>query len=125
MDSQRLIDTFDAFFIYSREMALADGVLVDLTEADGMAGHFTYPVACTAAVWSIVEEAVADEEQCNDLAGVLHDIAWMTRFPIHVVDDSTRVFAVIIGGRERELKIVCGPGDDLAPVLTIMFPEED
>src|SRR5712691_13345787 len=44
---------------YTREQAIADGVLVDVTEwasADkGFIGGFTCPVALTAGVWALVE----------------------------------------------------------------------
>ena len=44
-------------------------------------------------------------------------------------DETTHLFKVIITGTGRKkihtLKVVCGPGDDAEPVLTIMLPEED
>lgn len=113
---------------YSRADALEDGQLVDLTETDGAKGHFKYPLACTAAVWALVERAVNNTKWMNDLAGVLHDICWMSRFG-QVVDPTTRIFKVIITGTGRRrnhwLKIVCGPGDTPEPVLTIMLQSED
>jgi hypothetical protein len=42
---------------YSRAQAIEDGVLVDLSEADGCKGHFKYPVAMTRAAWAATVEA--------------------------------------------------------------------
>ena len=113
---------------YSRAQAIDDGFLVDLSEADGAKGHFKFPLACTVGVWAIIEKAVNNPKWHNDLAGVLHDICWMSRFG-RAVDPTTRLFKVVIKGAGRKskftFKIVCGPGDTPEPVLTIMLPEED
>jgi hypothetical protein len=115
-------------FSYTRAQAIEDGVLVDLSEMDGAKGAFKYPLACTAAVWAIIDKAVNNPKHCNDLAGVLHDISWMARFG-RSLDQSTTLFQVIIKGAGRKskftFKIVCGPGDNAEPTLTIMLPEED
>jgi hypothetical protein len=34
-------------------------------------------------------------------------------------------FSVIIGAHTHQLKLHIGPGDDVAPVLTLMLPTED
>ena len=127
-----LFDGAPIISCYTREMALEDGQLVDLSEADGAKGHFKFPLACTAAVWALIEKACGIEygKDCNDLAGVLHDICWMSKSPCaKALDPTTRVFPVIIAldGKQVEhtFKIVCGPGDTPEPVLTLMFPEED
>lgn len=123
-----LFDDAPIISSYSRAQALEDGVLIDLTEADVAKGHFKYPLACTAAVWALIQKAVNNKKWMNDQAGVLHDICWMSRFG-QVVDPTTRLFKVIITGTGRRknhwLKIVCHPGDTPEPVLTIMLPEED
>ena len=80
---------------YTRAQALEDGVLVDLSEMDGAKGHFKYPLACTTAVWVIIEKAVNNRKWHNDLAGVLHDICWMSRFG-RSLDPTTKLFQVII-----------------------------
>ncbi|KKL70523.1 hypothetical protein LCGC14_2104100, partial [marine sediment metagenome] len=71
---------------YSRAEAIADGVLVDLMQGGTkrwMAAlcreHYKHPIACTAAVWALIEEAIENKKHCNDLLGVLHDILWMNR----------------------------------------------
>jgi hypothetical protein len=115
----------------TRAEALADGVLIDLSAVapDVCRQHFKYPVACTAAVWGIIERAVANKTHANDVNGVIHDILFMSIATGTEIDPSTRRFSVIIRGAGPtdtcELTIVCGPGDDAEPVLTIMLPDED
>ena len=116
---------------YTRAQAIEDGVLVDLSAvAPGVcAQHYKYPIACTASVWGIIERAVKNEKHCNDLNGVIHDLLWMSRTYKRDLDESTVIFRVKITGAGRQsvfnFKMVCGPGDDAAPVLAIMLPEED
>ena len=64
-------------FVYSRAQAIADGVLVDVTETAREAG-LKYPTALTAAVWAqyvtVPEGVIAQDEQ-----GRLWDIIPSTR----------------------------------------------
>ena len=116
---------------YTRADAIADGVLVDLTAAyPEECRMYRYNVACTAAVWSLVDRAVTRRKHYNDEAGVVWDILYMSqRGVIARPDDQTVLFKVVITGTGKQcthtLKAVCGPGDDLKPVITIMLPEED
>src|SRR6267378_3831832 len=67
---------------YSREQAIADGVLIDITEATAEAG-FVIPVAITKSAW---DDFVAWTDQDNrrqahqDVAGRLHDVVWTLRW---------------------------------------------
>ncbi len=121
----------DVIYSYTRAQAIDDGVLADLSEIapDVCAQHFKYPVACTSAVWDMIEKACSNEKYCNDIKGVIHDMLYMARKMGRAVDETTSYFPVIITGLGRvtkyEFKIVCGPGDDAEPVLTIMLPGED
>jgi len=117
---------------YTRAQAIEDGVLVDLMQnelEDVCRQHFKYPIACTIAVFEIMQKAVENPRYCNDYAGVLHDMLWMSRTMGRWVDEQTRIFRVIIqgAGRQRyyDFKIVCHPGDQGEPVLTIMLPNGD
>ena len=117
---------------YTREQAIEDGVLVDLMQDEMEAvcrQHYKYPVACTAAVFSIMQKAVDNPRWGNDYAGVLHDMLWMSRTHRQQLDPSTVLFDVIIKGAGRQsiyrFKMVCGPGDDEEPVMTIMLTNED
>lgn len=123
---------------YTRAQAIEDGVLVDLSpDTVGIdeaivalcRQHYRWPIAVTRRVWSLVEKSVAHPEWHNDLAGVLHDILWMSRRYGRNISPTERLFSVIITGAGRRrnwtLKIVSGPDDAGEPCLTIMFPDED
>ena len=123
----------DLVYAYTRAQAIEDGVLVDATIGDlaeVTRQHFKYPVAMTASVFALMTRAVEHPKHLNDYKGVWHDILWMSRKNVtRRFDSATHLFKVWItgAGRKRwhELKIVCHPGDNGEPVLTIMFPEED
>ncbi len=127
----------EVIFTYTRAQAIADGVLVDVTETAREAG-FNWPVALTQAAW---EDCVAWNDRDSDIQGVhqdqdgrLWDVLWMAHmairgrpgqdrllYPLHRVPrDGMSSDAV-----ETVLKIVAGPGDQGEPVVTIMLPEED
>jgi hypothetical protein len=134
MDEEKDNDTTDPKLIssYTRAEALADGVLVDVTEAAREAG-FLLPVALTRAAWDLcVAMSPAAERACNDERGRLHDVLWMLRwaiarsrgsggseirFELLCVTDSVRPSLVI-------LRSIVGPGDDGQPVVTVMLPGE-
>ena len=117
---------------YTRAQAIEDGVLVDLMQ-DEMAAvakqHYKHPIACTAAVFEIMQKAVENPRYCNDYAGVLHDMLWMSRCAGRRINESAVMFRVIIQGAGRskyhDFKLVVGPGDQGEPVITIMRPDED
>lgn len=116
---------------YTRADAIADGVLVDLTASYPEESRlYRYPVACTAAVWSLVVQAVTNRRHNNDRAGVVWDILYMSqRGVIAKPDAQTVLFQVVITGTGKKkihtMKAVCGPGDNMEPVITIMLPNED
>jgi hypothetical protein len=122
---------FEVIHVYTRAQAIEDGTLVDLSAVapDVCREHYKYPVACTSEVWGIIEKAVENEKHCNDLKGIIHDILWMSRKNIvQTIDESAVLFKVIITGvgpqKLLTFKIVCGPGDNGEPVLTIMGRDE-
>ena len=122
----------DIISTYTRAQAIEDGVLVDFMQnelEEVCRQHFKYPIACTIAVFEIMQKAVENPRYCNDYAGILHDMLWMSRTMCRRVDEQTRIFRVIIQGASRQryydFKIVCHPGDQGEPVLTIMLPGED
>ena len=116
---------------YSRAQALADGVLVDVSELAHEAG-FRYPVAMTAAVrqqYVVVPPGVTGQDE----TGRCWDVLRMLFYAIRQQRDSSPVleFPVFVRNsddeeaREVMLKALCGPGDDLRPVITILLVEED
>ena len=126
-------ETNDLIHAYTRAQAIADGVLVDVTEwasADrGFIGGFSVPVAVTAGVWATIE-AIPASLTGADVRGRAHDVLWMASlacrrpyppgprpFKLHLPSKGTRK-------RKRVLSVVSGPGDDGEQVITIGFPEE-
>ena len=121
----------DVIYAYTRAQAIADGVLVDVTELAREAG-FKIPVAVTAGVWAECV-AVPDGVTCQDETGRLWDVLNLLRHAITMTPDGIRVdFAVHVRNDNREgtpplvsLYALCGPGDAAEPVVTVMLPHED
>ena len=126
-------------FAYTRAQAIADGVLIDVSEAAREAG-FRFPVALTAQVWADCvawEPEDSDRQIHQDLSGRLWDVLWMASWVIRAQrggDNACRLpyrlFVVPRDGQsqdaqEVELHVHIGPGDAGEPVLTIMLPWED
>lgn len=116
----------------TRAQLIEDGQLVDLMQnelGDVSRQHYKFPVACTYAVFEAMRKAVENPRYCNDYAGILHDMLWMSRCHKRQLDASTVLFQVIIQGAGRQkyhtFKLQVGPGDQGEPVITIMLPNED
>lgn len=117
---------------YSRADGINDGVLADLMQDEMLSvcrQHYKFPIACTSAVFEVMRKAVENKRHCNDYAGILHDILWMSRCAGRKVDESTVYFRVIITGAGRSkyhnFKLIVGPGDQGEPVITILLQNED
>lgn len=119
-------------FWYSRAQAIADGVLVDLTEWAQETG-FQVPVACTAAVW---QGYIVPKDELRPIGqserGRAHDVLWLLYVAIRKCPASADQLRFEVSflmsprnHRTIELKAVSGPGDAGEPVLTIMLPDED
>jgi len=113
----------DFIFSYSRKQAISDGVLVDLSQFEVIREHWKLHMACTDAVWGLIDHAVKHEGK--DCEGILHDISVMAKMRIGKDAGDTLYFDCIIGTDKRSLKLHCGPGDTAVPVLTLMLPNED
>ena len=127
----------DIISSYSRAEAIADGVLID-----AMTGvfesvsrqHYKYPVAMTAGVFVLIEQAVNDKKYHNDFAGIWHDILSMAKQGRDIANGTGKEIVVYIqrfnanpfhAQNKETLHILCGPGDNAEPVLTVMLPNED
>jgi hypothetical protein len=118
--------------VYTRAQALADGLLIDVSETAREAG-FKVPVALTAAVWADCVAWDMEREVCpQDEAGRLWDVLSMAGFAARGRLNAERVsFAVlrVRCGRLRpelvRLVLAIGPGDGGEPAITVMQPEED
>lgn len=130
-------------FSYTRQQALSDGVLVDVTATAHEAG-FRCPVALTATVWGLIE-AVPPAVSWQDRDGRLWDVLWMAFLAARRSRGASYLtFEVILAtlentppadqfdedtweldGQLMTLKAVAGPGDHGEMVVTIMLPGED
>ncbi len=118
----------DIISSYSRDDAIADGVLIsadtgDLEEVTRQ--HFGGArVAMTAAVFGLIGKAVAHPRWLNDWRGVWHDVCGMSRWC-----NRDGLFLVIITGtgrrRKHVLKRVDCPDVDGTPTVTFMLRDED
>lgn len=137
-----LFEPADVIYSYSRQQAIEDGVLVQLS-GDGYEGDdwipnmvaeagFRVPVAMTTEVFlQYVVPTPAAERACNDVKGRLWDVLHMLRCAISRGSDRSQIIfelrVVTTGVRPSRvvLKAVMGPGDDGEPVMTIMLPNQD
>lgn len=110
--------------VYTRQQAIEDGVLVDVTEWAGpgqMQGGFACPVAITRNLWAKVE---APKRSNQDTRGRAHDVLWMAARMAHrhtggFMDGGRIPFTVKLGGRLiQPLVILDGDG------VTIGLPED-
>jgi hypothetical protein len=123
-------DDADVISVYTRGQAIADGVLIDITEL--VREYFKYPVAVTAAVWELLDTIPAWSGY-EEVGARARDMARMLCYQAKRQSGDMLLFQFLItrpGGGPRtprlvQLKSHIGPGDDFAPVITIMLPEED
>lgn len=132
------MDSMTEFFgepisVYTREDALADGVLVDVTETAREAG-FGIPVAVTRQVWvDIAGDTPEDSEDAAsrpDWTGRLWDVLWMARAAAlnHPADYMVFFELLMQVGRKKKYQLkmmIGGEAPDGGPALTIMLPSED
>lgn len=128
--------------VYTRAQAVRDGALHDVSTVGAEAG-FLWPVALTAGARS---EVVAWDDAADQRKGFtgqseegrLWDVLSMARLAVHRTRNALATgvhipFQVACVPREGRgvrprltaLVVTVGPGDDGAPVLTIMLPGED
>ncbi len=122
-DAAPLFTEADLVYRYTRTQAIEDGVLVDISTAARCVG-IRFPVAVTASVWAMIEED-GPEHVARRLTTFVGGIrlgidlspAGADRFPLR--------WAWVEGGKETDLYVVCGPGDDAEPVITVLMEGED
>ena len=96
---------------YSRAQAIEDGVLVNIT-LQAKRQCFVYPFAITSALWDI----------CEDEEGVVQILKDLHREIKRSASGGDQLMFVALG---ITIKCVVGPGDDPAPVITLMLEHED
>ncbi len=116
MDDENIISR------YTRENAIDDGVLVDVTEQAKETG-IRLPTVITDHLQQVLED-IPETSAGQDYRGRLHDVLWMTFLKLRAIqatrdDDFPALIDVIIDARKQTLwAVVDGEG------LTIMFPED-
>ena len=122
----------EVIFAYTRQQAIADGVLVDASALAQEAG-FVFPVALTETLYhSYVVPALDLVAEGQSIQGRLWDLLFVLRFAIAKARDTDTIlfkvlFLMSTGSTPVpiELKAVCGPDDDGSPCITVMLPDED
>jgi hypothetical protein len=120
----------DVISVYTREQAIEDGVLVDVTEwgsADrGFLGGFTCPVAFTSALWSVVDiDSRKRRPPLQSTRGRAHDVLWMgslaLRGALRRGDNRADYVLILSNGRSKRARLrIVADGDG----ITIGFPED-
>jgi len=122
-------------YAYTRSQAIQDGILVDVTEIGKEVG-FKLPVAITEALQNRLTPTKADASLGQDYDGRLWDVLWLAAFRIKLADRGTDIVTFTVVQQEVEaksgqpqkvdlrLRVVCGPGDEGEPVVTIGFRED-
>jgi hypothetical protein len=122
-------------YAYTRTQALADGVLVDVTETAKEVG-FKLPVAITEALHNRLTPTKADASIGQTYDSRLWDVLWLAAFTIKLADRGTDTVTFTVVQQEVEtksgqpqkvdlrLRAVCGPGDEDKPIITVGFPED-
>jgi len=120
-------------YSYTREQAIADGVLCDVTEQAKETG-FKYSVVITESIFCDLEPNEYAQNNGQSFTGRLHDLLFMCALACRAAksDGDILFFEVILRDGEgpsskwiNKYKAHCGPGDNAEPVVTIMQPHED
>ncbi len=124
----------DMISLYSREDAIRDGVLVQVSPELCKDAGVVLPVCVTDTVWNgYLDPANMAEMPGQSVEGRTWDLLWMFRTSVKSGDgarDRIRysvLFQMIPGKEPEEVSLiaVCSPGDEGEPVITIMLPGED
>jgi hypothetical protein len=133
MTNKTITEIFgDVIYSYTREQALEDGVLVDVSETAAEAG-FSIPVAMTQAAWSGLVSWDNNNRGIQDEMGRLWDVLTMGRYFARNAKGSLVDCEVLrvpntpkaTVPRKAGFVLNCGPGDNAEPVITIMLHGED
>lgn len=146
-----MFDSSDLIHSYTRAQAIEDGVLVDVSDVAKEAG-FKLPVAITRAVWArYVEVPAGLQMRGQSVVGRLWDVLFLLHAAIQRESGNTSEihYQLLVAmpdvgdwqpnealpekgtGLTRSthrlvtLKALCGPGDNLEPVVTILLPNKE
>lgn len=126
----------EIFSTYTRQQAIDDGVLIDVTEKAKEVG-FSIHTVVTAAVWNECVAWFDDDTRrqlYQDESGRLWDVLYMAivsaKSRPNASESLYKLYCVPRDGRSKhprlqQLMLHVGPGDNAEPVITIMLPNED
>ncbi|NJD60808.1 MAG: hypothetical protein C3F13_16275 [Anaerolineales bacterium] len=129
------IHEWEEIYSYTRSQALADGVLVDVSQMASEAG-FRYATAITAGLHARLTPNERERELGQSYKGRLWDVVFLASFAARQAGETDQSqFEVSLFEAEEDpphcthhntlnLRIVVGPGDEGEPVITIGFPED-
>jgi hypothetical protein len=124
-------NNWNVIYSYTRAQAIADGVLIDITEQAKATG-FKLPTVVTENLYHhFIEPPAGLTGEGQSVAGRLHDLLTLALFAAKTAINSDRVYFkvsfLMSRGRSETVDVIAhiGPGDTAAPVLTIMLPEDD
>ena len=126
-----MFNDFEVIHSYTRAEALADGVLIDVSETAKETG-FTVPVAMTTRLWhEHITPGEADRDSGQSERGRLWDVLsvlyWTIKGSSQEGPETRFKTDFIMEGKPEtvEMYAVIGPGDSMEPVITIMLIGED
>jgi len=130
-----MFEDADVVHRYTRAQAIADGVLVDLMQAETAPlvreAGFKMPVAMTATAFGEAVCPIGGElPPGQDLTGRLWDVLMVLKAAVKAsrkTDEVHFTVSVFDGQKSNPVQLwaLCGLGDDLEPVITIMLEGEN
>jgi hypothetical protein len=122
---------WNVVYSYTREQAIADGVLIDVTD-EAKAHSFKVHTAVTDHLFHhYIEPPAGIDGEGQSITGRLHDLLTLAMIAARTSKGTDRVtfkvaFLMTLGRIETvEVIAHIGPGDNGEPVLTLMLPEDD
>jgi len=110
-----MFDDFELIYSFSRKNALADGVLVDVSDV-AKQSDFLLPTVVSSNLLAVIDA----ENQLPVLFAVFHD---KIKFK-QGLEDILETQTISKTGRVITVILHIGPGDNGEPVLTMMLPED-
>lgn len=125
------LDAWNVVYSYSRAQAIADGVLIDVTEAARAVGFEVNTVVTDHLFTGYVVPCAGLEGEGQSQGGRLHDLLMLAMFAAQTSKGTDRVTFKIDflmnPNRKETVAVIAhiGPGDNGEPVLTLMLPGDD
>ena len=109
---------------HSRQQAIADGALIDISHNDAIRARWKYPLAVDEIVWNCIETASCENE--GNLNEILDNISADAERQIALHGHADNVtFLAKIGRYLMRLKLRLDSADGHEPVLTLLLEDED